>query len=71
MKVLVEGVEIILNDALCNEYREKLLYEITPDECKVYAESYFDMPFADIVKTYPMSGVVAAIEGAMKEEITL
>lgn len=71
MKVLVEGVEIILSDALCSEYRKKLLYEITPDECKVYAESYFDLPFTDIIKTYPMSGVIAAIEGAMKEEITL
>lgn len=71
MKLNVEGSIIILDDILCKQYKEKLLYDITPDECKVYAESYFDKPFHEVIKSFPLSGVSKAIENAMREEISL
>jgi len=71
MKLNVDGNCILLDDSLCKQYKEKLLYDITPDECKVYAESYFDKPFHEVVKSFPLSSVSIAIENAMREEISL
>ena len=71
MIINIDGNNIILKDEICVQYKQKLLYDITPDECKVYTEAYFDKPFKEVVKNFPLSSVSIAIENAMREEISL
>jgi hypothetical protein len=71
MKILVCGCELELDDEICMEYSKKILYNITEDECKLYAESYFEKPFKDILEQYPVESIGKVIEKAMLQEIDL
>jgi hypothetical protein len=71
MKVLVCGSKLELNDEICIAYNEKILYNITAEECKLYAESYFEKPFEDILEEYPVESIEKVIEKAMLQEINL
>ena len=71
MRMSIGGTELNLNDKLCETYREKLLYDISENECILYAESYFEKPFNDIVKLYPVESIEKAIEKAIQMEIDL
>ena len=71
MKISICNVDLELKNELCEQYKQKLLYDITPEECRMYAEAYFEKDFTDIIKLYPIESIIAAIENAMKEEISL
>ena len=71
MKLTICNVNIELKTELCEQYKQKILYDITPEECRMYAEAHFEKDFTDIINLYPIESIVAAIENAMKEEINL
>lgn len=71
MKVTVDGTQLNLNDELCMKFNEKVLYDITENECRLYAEAFFDKSFEEIVTLYPIESIAKVIENAMKEEIDL
>ena len=71
MKIKVHNTELNLNDDVCKAYKEKILYEITVKECEMYAQTFFNQPFGDIEKMFPVESIEKAIENAMQEEIAL
>lgn len=71
MTVMVNGTNLELDDKICMEYEDKILYNITEDECKLYAESFFKTPFEEILVQYPKESIEKAIENAMMQEIEL
>lgn len=63
----MERVMELLDKELCRQFREKLLYEITSEECRVYAATSLGDEFMNL----PEGMIAAAIEKAMREEIEL
>lgn len=71
MRIKVHNTELNLNDGICKAFKEKVLYEITDKECEMYAQTFFNQPFEEIEKMYPVDSIEKAIENAMQEEIDL
>jgi RecA-family ATPase len=71
MTVMVNGTNLELDDKICVEYEEKILYNITENECKLYVESFFEKPFEEILAQFPKESIEKAIENAMLQEIEL
>ena len=71
MNIRVNGTEITLNDELCEKFKEKVLYEITENECRMYAEAFFEKNFDAIINLYPKSSIEKVIENAMQKECEL
>lgn len=63
----MERVMELLDKELCRQFREKLLYEITSEECRVYAAASLGDEFMNL----PEGMIAVAIEKAMREEIEL
>jgi len=63
----MERIMELLNKDLCRQFQDKLLYSITPEECRVYAAASLGDDFMKL----PEADIVAAIERAMREEIEL
>lgn len=71
MMIKVNNIELNLKDSICRDFKEKILYDITANECEMYAETTFNDSFSEIVKAYPIDIIEKAIEKAMLEEINL
>lgn len=71
MKLTVYGNEINLDANICRQFKEKILYDVTENECILYAEAYFDATIEEIFKLYPIDSIEKAIEKAMQKEIDL
>lgn len=71
MNINVNEAKLCLNDELCEKFKEKVLYDVTESECKMYAEAFFEKSFDEILELYSVEDIVNAIEKAMQEEIDL
>ena len=61
----MERVMKLLDKELCRQFREKLLYEITSEECRVYAAASFGDEFMNL----PEGMIAAAIEKASNDSL--